>query len=77
MANMYKKATAAVDMLNAQCTASQAENQRLSKQCRQTEELLKKTKEEMLQQTATRRPEEYEQDWQQKFQQAEDALKQI
>ena len=75
MVDMYKKATTAADLLNAQCTASQAENQRLSKQCRQTEELLKKTREEMLQQE-TRRLVESEQEWQQIFQQAEDALKQ-
>ena len=31
----------------------------------------------MLQRTATRRPTESEQEWQQKLQQAEDALKQI
>ena len=76
MANMYKKATAAVDMLNAQCTASQAENQWFSEQFRQTEEQLKKTREEMLQQVATHRPLESDQELQQKLQQAEDALKQ-
>ena len=31
MADIYKKATAAAEILNAQCTASQAENRRLSK----------------------------------------------
>ena len=75
MVDMYKEATTATDMLNAQCTASQAKNQRLSEQVRQTEELLKKTREEMLQQE-TRRLVESEQEWQQIFQQAEDALKQ-
>ena len=44
MADLYKKATTAVEMLNVQCTASQAENQRLSKQVRLIEELLKKTR---------------------------------
>ena len=76
MADMYKKAIAAAKMLNAQCTASKADNQRLSEQVRQTEELLKKTREEMLQQIATGRLAESEQEWQLKLQQAEDALKQ-
>ena len=58
MADMYKKATAAAEILNAQCTASQPENQRLSEQVRQAEELLKKVTEEILQQPAMRRPEE-------------------
>ena len=48
MADLYKKAIAAVDMLNVECTASQGENQRLSEQFRQAEEQLKKTREEML-----------------------------
>ena len=76
MADLYKKATAAADMLNAQCTASLTENQRLFEQFRQTEEQLKKTREEMLQQVATHRPLESDQELQQKLQQAEDALKQ-
>ena len=76
MADMYKKATSAAEILNAQCTASQPENQRLSEQVRQAEELLKKVTEEILQQPAMRRQEESEQEWQQKFQQVEDALKQ-
>ena len=49
MVDMYKEATTATDMLNAQCTASQAKNQRLPEQVWQTEELLKKRREEMLQ----------------------------
>ena len=61
MADLYKKATSASDILNAQCTASQAENQQLSEQLRQTDEQLKKTKEELLQQAATRRPLESDQ----------------
>ena len=56
MVDLYKKATAASDILNAQCTATQAENKRLSEQLQQTEEQLKKTKDELLQQTGTRRP---------------------
>ena len=76
MDDMYKKAIVAIEMLNAQCTASQAENQRLWEQVRQTEELLKKAREEILQQTATRRPEESKREWQQKLQDTEDALKQ-
>ena len=42
MADMYKKATAAAEILNKQCTASQAENHRLSEQLRETEEIMKK-----------------------------------
>ena len=76
MADLYKKATAATDMLNAQCTASQAENQWFSEQFQQTEEQLKKTSEEMMHQEGTRWPLEFEQELQQKLQQAEDALKQ-
>ena len=48
MADMYKKATTAGEILNAQCTASEAENQRLSGQVREVEELLKKIMEEVL-----------------------------
>ena len=70
MADMYKKDTAAAEILNAQCTASQAENQWLSEQVREAEELLKKITEEIL-----RRPEEFAQEWPQKCQHAEDALK--
>ena len=58
MADMYKKAKTADEILNAQCTASQAENQRLSEQLREAEELLKKIMEEVL-----RRPEESAQEW--------------
>ena len=36
MADLYKKAKAAKDMLNAQCTALQTENQHLLEQFRQT-----------------------------------------
>ena len=75
MADLYKKVIAASDMLNAQCTSLQTKNQHLSKQFRQTEEQLKKTREEILQQIAMRRPVQSEQEWQQKLQQAEDALK--
>ena len=71
MADMYKKATATAEILNKQCTASQAENQRLSEQLREAKELLKKITEEVL-----RGPEKFAQEWQQKCQQAEDALKQ-
>ena len=53
------------------CTTSQTENQRLSEQVRELEELLKKITEEVL-----RQPEESAQEWQQKCQLAEDALKQ-
>ena len=77
MADLYKKAIAAVDMLNVECTASQGENQRLSEQFRQTEEQLKNTREDLLQQETTRWPLESKQELQQKLQQAEDALKQI
>ena len=42
MAEMYKTATAAAELLNKQCTASQAENHRLSEQLRETEEIMKK-----------------------------------
>ena len=77
MADLYKKATTATEMLNVECTASQAENQRLSEQVWQAKELLKKVTKEILQQPAVRRPEESAQEWQQKFQQAEDALKQL
>ena len=59
MTDMYKKATVATEILNAQCTASQAENQRLSEQLREAEELMKKITEEVL-----RRPEESVQEWQ-------------
>ena len=52
-AEMYKKATAAAEILNKQCTASQAENHRLSEQIRGTEEIMKKINEE-----AVRRPDE-------------------
>ena len=73
MADMYKKATTASEILNAQCMASQAENQSLwlLEQVREAEELLKKITEEVL-----RGPEKFAQEWQQKCQQAEDALKQ-
>ena len=50
MADMYKKAIAATEILNKQCTASQAEYQRLSKQLREAKELLKKITEEVLRQ---------------------------
>ena len=75
MADMYKKTTIAAEILNAKCTASQAKNERLSEQVQQAEDLLKKVTEEILQQPAMRRPEESTQEWQQKVQQAEDALK--
>ena len=71
MADMYKKATTAAEILNAQCTASQTENQRLSGQVREAKELLKKITEEVL-----CRPDESVQEWQQKCLQAEEALKQ-
>ena len=71
MAYMYKKATAAAEILNKQCTASQAENQRLSEQLRETEELMKKMNEEVL-----LRPEESVQECHKKCQQTEEALKQ-
>ena len=73
MAAMHKKATSATEILNAQCMASQAENQSLwlLEQVREAEELLKKITEEVL-----RGPEKFAQEWQQKCQQAEDALKQ-
>ena len=58
IADMYKKPTVVAEILNAQCTASQAENQRLSEQLREAEELLKKIMEEVL-----RRPEESAQEW--------------
>ena len=58
MVDMYKTAIAATEILNAQCSASQAENQRLSEQVRQAEELLKKITEEVL-----RRLEESTQEW--------------
>ena len=57
--------------LNNQCTASQAENHRLSEQLREKEEIMKKINEE-----AVRRPDNSIQEWQQKYQQAEEALKQ-
>ena len=63
MADMYKKAIAATEILNKQCTASQAENKRLSEQLREEEELMKKITEEVL-----RRPDESVQQWQQKCQ---------
>ena len=49
MADLYKKATAASEILNAQCINKQAENQQLSKRLRQTEEQLQKTNKELLQ----------------------------
>ena len=58
MANMYKKATAAAEILKAQCTASQAKNQGLSGQLREAKELLKKITEEVL-----RQPDESVQEW--------------
>ena len=64
MADLYKKARATSDILNAQCIATQAENQRLSEQPRQTEEQLKKTNDELLQQASTRRPLESDQELQ-------------
>ena len=72
MANLYKKAIAVAEMLNVQCTT---ENQRLSEQVQLTKELLKKTRKEMLQHTETHRPEESQQEWKQKFQEAEYAIK--
>ena len=71
MADMYKKATVATEILNKQCTASQAENHRLWEQLRETEELVKKINEEILRQS-----DESVQEWQQKRQQAKQALKQ-
>ena len=65
MADMYKTATTATEILNKQCTASQAENQRLSEQLREAEELLKEIKEEVL-----HRLDKSVQEWQQKCQQA-------
>ena len=47
-AEMYKKATAATEILNKQCMASQAENHRLSEQIRGTEEIMKKINEEVV-----------------------------
>ena len=75
MVDLYRKATTATDMLNAQCTPWKTENHRLFEQLRQTEEQLMKTREEMLQQAATHRTLESEQELQQKLQEAEDALK--
>ena len=72
MVDMYKKATAATEILNKQCTTSLAENQRLSEKLREAEELLKKITEEVL-----RRPDKFVQEWQQKCQQTEEALKQV
>ena len=60
MAKMYNKATIAAEILNKQCTASQAENHKLSEQIRGTEEIMKKINEE-----AVRRPDESVQEWQQ------------
>ena len=71
MAEMYKKGTAATEILNNQCMASQVENHRLSEQLREKEEITKKINEEAL-----RRPDESIQECQQKYQQAEEALKQ-
>ena len=77
MADLYKKATSASDILNAQCTTTQAKNQQLSEELQQTQEKLKKTMDELLQQASTRRPLESDQELQQKLQQAEVALKEI
>ena len=75
VADLYRMASTATDVLNAPCTASQAENQCLSEQFQQTEEQLKKTREEFLQEATTRRPSESKQELQNKLQQAEEALK--
>ena len=40
MADLYKTATTASKILNAQCASMQVENRQLSKQLRQTEEQL-------------------------------------
>ena len=62
MAEMYKKGTAATEILNNQCMASQVENHRLSEQLREKEEVMKKINEE-----AVRRPDKSIQEWQQKY----------
>ena len=64
MADLYKKATSASDILNAQCTTTQAKNQQLSEELQQTQEKLKKTMDELLQQASTRRPLESDQELQ-------------
>ena len=40
MADLYKNALAAPEILNAQCTSMQAEKQQITEQLRQTEEQL-------------------------------------
>ena len=48
MADLYKKETSVSEVLNAQCTNMQAENQQLTEQLQQAEEQLHKRREEML-----------------------------
>ena len=48
MAELYKKATAAADVLNAQCTQRQEENQKLKDQLQQTKVQLEEAKRQIL-----------------------------
>ena len=72
MADRYKNATAASEILNAQCTSMQAENNN----CRNNfdnKEQLQKTREELLQQTSSSWPLGFDQELQQKLQEAKAA----
>ena len=75
LTDLYKKATTTSKVLNAQCTNMQAENQQLTEPLCQAKEQLQKTKEEMLQQGSASRPSEFDQELQQKLQQAKATLK--
>ena len=56
MADLYKKATTASDVLNAQCTQVQAENQQLKEQLQQAQDQQQETREQMLRQESVTRP---------------------
>ena len=73
MVELYKRATTATDVLNAQCTWRQEENQQLKDQLRKAQVVLEKAREQILQLKSQNRRLESDSELQQKLEQAEQA----
>ena len=71
MAELYKKALAASEVLNDKCTRTQGEKEELSKKFRQTEEKLRKAEEELLIHQQSARLFDSKQELNQRLQEAE------
>ena len=71
MADLYKKETVALEVLNKKYTRTQVEKEELSKQCRQIEEKLRKAEEELLTHQQPNRLSDFEQELKQRLKEAE------